>query len=68
MTRINEAFFKMAQSSAKTAIALTSKQGGAFDWDIAMDFLKMAYYCASVEEVEKFLSDLQAVLDDKRIG
>ena len=63
MTRINESFFKMAQSSALTATELTSYHGGEFDWAIAMHFLRMAYYRASVEEVEKFIGDIEALLN-----
>lgn len=63
MTRINEAFFKMAQSSAKTATELTSDHAGQFDWAIAMDFLKMAYYRCTVEDMEGFIRDVEKVLN-----
>lgn len=63
MTRINEAFFKMAQSSAKTATELTSRQAGDFDWHLAMGFLKMAYYRCTVEELEGFIVGIERVLN-----
>ena len=64
MTRINEAFFKIAQSSARIATDLTSEHAGQFDWIIAMGFLKMAYYRCTVEEMEGFLSDVKKVIGD----
>lgn len=59
MARINENFFNIAQQSAKMAVHITNKKGGNFDWDIAMNFLKMSYYRCSVEEVEGFISDVE---------
>lgn len=63
MTRINEAFFKMAQSSAKTATELTSYHAGEFDWSIAMGLLRMAYYRCTVEEMEGFIRDIEKVIN-----
>ena len=65
MTRINEAFFKMAQSSAKTATELTSYHAGDFDWSLAMGFLKIAYYRCTVEEIEGFISGVERVLNNE---
>lgn len=59
MTRINANFFNIAQDSAKMAAHLTSRSGGSFDWDIAMNFLKMSYYRCSVEEVENFIKSME---------
>ena len=64
MTRVNKAFFKVAQSSARIATDLTTKHAGQFDWSIAMGFLKMAYYRCTVEEMEGFLSDVKKVIGD----
>ncbi|ATN93856.1 hypothetical protein [Escherichia phage SRT8] len=64
MTRINKHFFEMAQSSAREGVELTTYHAGNFDWDIAMKFLKMAYYRASVEEIESFIEDVKKVIHD----
>lgn len=64
MTRINANFFNIAQDSAKMATNLTSNGDGEFDWDVAMSFLKMAYYRASIEEVESYNRDLEILLND----
>lgn len=67
MTRINANFFNIAQQSAKMAVHITNKQGGKFDWDIAMNFLKMAYYRCSVKEVEWFIESVEKLTDaDKK--
>lgn len=51
------------------AVHITNKQGGNFDWDIAMNFLKMSYYRCSVEEVEGFISDVEKLTNaDKKQG
>lgn len=54
MTTINKKFFEMAQQSANTAVELTTYHAGAFDWDVAMVFLKMAYGVATIAEIEKY--------------
>lgn len=59
MARINANFFNVAQQSAKMAVHITNKQGGDFDWNIAMNFLKMAYYRCSVKEVERFIDSVE---------
>lgn len=64
MTRINKKFFEMAQASAKQGVELTTYHAGAFDWDVAMIFLKMAYYRASVKEMEKYNAEVAKVIHD----
>lgn len=67
MTRINANFFNIAQQSAKMAVHITDKKGGNFDWDIAMGFLKMAYYRCSVKEVEFFIESMEKLTNaDKK--
>lgn len=67
MARINANFFNIAQQSAKMAVHITNKQGGNFDWDIAMKFLKMAYYRCSVKEVERFIDSVEKLTNaDKK--
>lgn len=67
MARINANFFNIAQQSAKMAVHITNKQGGNFDWDIAMNFLKMAYYRCSVKEVERFIDSVEKLTNaDKK--
>lgn len=64
MTRINKHFFEMAQSSAKEAVSITSNRGGVFDWDVAMVFLRMAYYRESVECYEAYFAQIEKVNND----
>lgn len=66
MARINANFFNIAQQSAKMAVNITDKKGGNFDWDIAMDFLKMSYYRCSVEEVELFIESVEKLTNDDK--
>ena len=67
MARINANFFNIAQQSAKMAIHITDKKGGNFDWDIAMNFLKMAYYLCSVKDVECFIESVEKLTNaDKK--
>lgn len=63
MTRINKQFFEMAQSSAKVATEIGDKNGGAFDWAIAMLFLRMSYYRADVEEYEHFVKNMESMFN-----
>ncbi|MGT3661351.1 hypothetical protein [Escherichia coli] len=67
MVRINANFFNIAQQSAKMAVHITNNKGGNFDWDIAMHFLKMAYYRCSVKEVECFIESMEKLTNaDKK--
>lgn len=67
MARINANFFNIAQQSAKMAVNITDKKGGNFDWDIAMSFLKMAYYRCSAKEVKWFIDSVEKLTNaDKK--
>lgn len=65
MARINKHFFEMAQNSAREGVKLTTNHGGAFDWDVAMIFLKMSYYyTCTVDAVEKYNEEIAKVIHD----
>lgn len=65
MKIISKKFFEMAQRSAREAEEMTTYHGGAFDWGIAMFFLRAAYGLATVEEIEIYNRNIEALQDDK---
>lgn len=65
MKIISKHFFEMAQRSAREAEELTTYHAGAFDWDIAMFFLKASYGLATVEDIEIYNRNVEALQDAK---